>query len=46
MVGDGKNDIEAGKAAGCKTVLLNIKYEDYGQDICVSNLKQFADKFL
>lgn len=46
MVGDGKNDIEAGKAAGCKTVLLNIKYEDYGQEICVSNLKQFADKFL
>lgn len=23
MIGDGKNDIEAGKAAGCETILVN-----------------------
>ena len=27
MVGDGENDIKAGKAAGCKTVLLNTECE-------------------
>lgn len=46
MVGDSENDIGAGKAAGCKTVLLNTEYEYYGQDICVSNLKDFVDQYL
>ena len=46
MVGDGENDIKAGKAAGCKTVLLNTKGEEFGQNICVSSLKEFVDKFL
>ena len=36
MVGDGKNDVEAGKNAGCKTVLIGT--EDYGQDRKVSSL--------
>ena len=31
MIGDGKNDVEAGKAAGCKTVLL-------GEDECEADI--------
>lgn len=46
MVGDGENDIKAGKAAGCKTVLLNTECEYYGQDICVASLKDFVDQYL
>lgn len=39
MIGDGENDIKAGKAAGCKTVLIGEG--DFGQDFTVSNLKDF-----
>lgn len=46
MVGDGENDIKAGKTAGCKTVLLNTECEYYGQDICVGSLKDFVDWYL
>lgn len=46
MVGDGENDIKAGKAAGCKTVLLNTEREYYGQDICGACLKDFVDQYL
>ena len=46
VVGDGENDIKAGKAAGCKTVLLNTECEYYGQDICVASLKDFVDQYL
>ena len=46
MVGDGENDIKAGKAAGCKTVLLNTECEYYGQDICGACLKDFVDQYL
>ena len=46
MVGDGENDIKAGRAAGCKTVLLNTECECYGQDICVASLKDFVDQYL
>lgn len=46
MIGDGENDIKAGKAVGCRTVLLNTECDFYGQDICVANLKQFADQYL
>ena len=45
MVGDGENDIKAGKAAGCKTVLLNTECEYFGQDICVASLKDFVDQY-
>ena len=44
MIGDGENDIKAGKAAGCRTVLLNADCEYYGQDICVDSLKAFVDQ--
>ena len=46
MVGDGENDIKAGKAAGCKTVLLNTECEYYGQDVCVASLKDVVDQYL
>lgn len=46
MVGDGENDIKAGKAAGCKTVLLNTEGEEFGQDICVGSLKEFVEQYL
>lgn len=44
MIGDGENDIKAGMAAGCKTVLLNTEGEEFGQDICVGSLKEFVDQ--
>ena len=40
MVGDGENDIKAGKAAGCKTALLGV--ENYFQDVTVSSLEEFV----
>lgn len=46
MVGDSKNDIKAGKSAGCKTVLVNSECKCYGQDICVDNLIEFVDRYL
>ena len=37
MIGDGENDIKAGKAAGCRTALIG--QDDYGQDVTLSSLK-------
>ena len=42
MVGDTQADIGAGKAAGCKTVLVGDKQEDYGQDYKFASLKEFS----
>lgn len=44
MIGDGRNDILAGKNAGCKTALIGN--EDFGQDITVKSLLAFADKVI
>lgn len=41
MVGDGENDIRAGKAAGCKTALIGSV--DFHQDITVNSLNEFVD---
>ena len=38
MIGDGKNDVGAGKAAGCKTVLLTTENESYGADVVEKDL--------
>lgn len=43
MIGDGENDIMAGKAAGCMTALIGT--EDYGQDMTVSSLLDFVEEF-
>lgn len=44
MVGDGENDILAGKNAGCKTALIGRK--EFGQDYTVKSLKEFVEKIL
>lgn len=44
MIGDGENDIEAGRAAGCKTALIGK--DEYGQDITVSSLLEFVKKVI
>ena len=46
MIGDSKNDILAGKAAGCTTVLLSSESSSIGQDISVACLKDFTDRYL
>ena len=44
MVGDGENDVKAGKAAGCKTALIGDG--DFGQDMTVGSLLEFVQKVL
>lgn len=44
MIGDGENDILAGKAAGCKTVLLG--QGEYEQDMCVNSVADFTREIL
>lgn len=41
MVGDGENDVKAGRNAGCKTVLLGK--EEYGQNYSFSLLGEFVE---
>lgn len=43
MVGDGKNDILAGKNAGCRTALVGS--EDFGQDMTVNSLMEFVNRW-
>ena len=38
MAGDGKNDILAGKNAGCRTILICDRADDFGQDATVHSL--------
>ena len=44
MIGDGENDIKAGKSAGCRTVLLGS--DDYGQDMTAASLLQAVNQIL
>lgn len=48
MIGDGEIDIEAGKAAGCRTVLLDHGTQglDAGQDITAANLYNAVEEIL
>ena len=47
MVGDSKRDIEAGIAAGCKTVFISEEKEGIkGADYCYENLKTFVEELL
>lgn len=43
MIGDGENDIKAGKAAGCRTVLIGNN--DYDQDVTVDSLLDWCEQF-
>lgn len=40
MIGDSKSDIEAGKNAGCKTVLIGMEGNNFGQSLTASCLEQ------
>lgn len=40
MVGDGENDIKAGKAAGCKTALIGS--DSFEQNVTVHSLQEFV----
>ncbi len=44
MVGDGENDVKAGKAAGCRTALIGEG--EYGQDVTVGSLAEFVRQVL
>lgn len=51
MIGDGENDVKAGMAAGCKTVLVNgegsgRKVCDYGQNYTCESVFEFVLKYL
>ncbi|MCD8377971.1 MAG: D-glycero-beta-D-manno-heptose 1,7-bisphosphate 7-phosphatase [Candidatus Gastranaerophilales bacterium] len=52
MIGDGENDIKAGKAAGCHTALLVGEGSDckrgcdFGQERTLESLKDFVDECL
>jgi len=44
MVGDKQSDIEAGNAAGCKTILFNpLSHHTYGEDFRVSSFLEIAE---
>lgn len=46
MIGDGENDIAAGKNAGCHTALIATDEHDYGQEISVTSLYEFVERYI
>lgn len=46
MVGDSKNDIQAGINAGCKTALIHNNFQFFGQTVIVSSLLTFVEQYL
>lgn len=46
MIGDGANDILAGKSAGCSTALIASGKQDYGQNKTVGSLGKFAEMLI
>lgn len=44
MVGDGENDIEAGKNAGCKTAYIKREEIEVEADMTVESLLEFVEK--
>lgn len=42
MIGDGENDVHAGKNAGCKTALIGS--ENFGQDLTIQSLDEFVNE--
>ena len=46
MIGDGENDIKAGIAAGCKTVLIHPQDRFWGQTTTSQSLEQFVNELL
>lgn len=49
MVGDRKSDVEAGRAAGCRTVFIDLGYTEprpCDMDVTVRSIKEAADAIL
>jgi D,D-heptose 1,7-bisphosphate phosphatase len=51
IIGDGENDVKAGLAAGCKTILINgagtdSKNDDFGQMDMLNSVAEFVEKYL
>lgn len=48
MIGDSENDVKAGLAAGCKTVLLSEPQSDsdFGQECTLTSLLEFTELYL
>lgn len=46
MIGDGENDILAGKNAGCHTTLIQSEQKEYGQEVSVTSLDAFVNDFI
>ena len=46
MVGDGENDIKAGKNAGCKTAYIKRKEAEVDADVLVESLLEFVEEYL
>lgn len=46
MIGDGENDILAGKNAGCHTALIQSEQKEYGQEVSVTSLDAFVNDFI
>ena len=45
MVGDNEKDVEAGRAAGCRTVLVNASDQPTAADYRLADMEQLADFF-
>lgn len=46
MIGDQKNDIIAGKKAGCRSCLISENNEDYGQEVSCTNLQEAVARII
>ena len=46
MIGDGENDIEAGRRAGCRTVLLDTNGNNYRQEVTAKDLLEAINKII
>ena len=51
MIGDSKNDMQAGNAAGCQTALISVERDNlqnmnYGQTLIVDSLLEFVNNYL
>lgn len=46
MIGDGENDITAGTNAGCHTALITVDENDRGQEVSVTSLYEFVERYI
>lgn len=46
MIGDGERDIQAGKNAGCSTILIDSEGRNYGQNVTVKSLPDAVEVIL